>query len=66
MAKNKLHDLALTMGWKLVNTDETYSNYEYSESDPPEVTHQGLADFIKDWIIVSTLEDYDYNGDEKE
>ena len=43
-----------------------YSNYEYSESDPPEVTHQGLADFIKDWIIVSTLEDYDYNGDEKE
>ena len=31
MAKNKLHDLALTMGWKLVNTDETYSNYEYTK-----------------------------------
>ena len=43
-----------------------YSNYEYSESDPPEVTHQGLADFIKDWIIVSNLEYYDYNGDKRE
>ena len=43
-----------------------YSNYEYSESDPPEVTHQGLADFIKDWIIASNLEYYDYNGDKRE
>ena len=43
-----------------------YSNYEYSESDPPEVTHQGLADFIKDWCINLPLESYDYNGDEKE
>lgn len=31
MAKNKLHDLALTMGWKLVNTDEAYANYEYTK-----------------------------------
>ena len=43
-----------------------YSNYEYSESDPPEVTHQGLADFIKDWCINLPLESYDYNGDERE
>lgn len=42
-----------------------YSNYEYSELDPPEITHQSLADFIKDWIILNTLERCDYNGDEK-
>ena len=42
-----------------------YSNYEYSESDPPEVTHQSLADYIKNWIIALTLEDYDYNGDRR-
>lgn len=42
-----------------------YSNYEYSELDPPEITHQSLADYIKNWIIELTLEDYDYNGDER-
>ena len=42
-----------------------YSNYEYSESDPPEVTHQSLADYIKNWIIALTLEDYGYNGDRR-
>ena len=42
-----------------------YSNYEYSESDPPEITHQSLADFIKNWIIALTLKSYDYNGYKK-
>lgn len=42
-----------------------YSNYEYSESDPPEITHQSLADYIKNCIIAFTLKYYDYNGDER-
>lgn len=42
-----------------------YSNYEYTESDPPEITHQSLADYIKNWIISLTLENYDYNGKER-
>jgi cell wall assembly regulator SMI1 len=39
-----------------------YSNYEYSEDDKPEVTHEDLADFITECIIGWTLEDYDYHG----
>ena len=42
-----------------------YSNYEYTESDPPEVTHESLADYVNNWIIRLTLEDYNYDGSEK-
>jgi len=41
------------------------SNYEYTESDPPEVTHNCLADFINECIIGWTLEDYNYDGSDK-
>ena len=42
-----------------------YSNYEYTESDPPEITHTCLADFINECIIGWTLEVYDYDGNNK-
>lgn len=42
-----------------------YSNYEYNESDPPEITHQSLADFIKNWIIAQALDRSNNNNDEK-
>ena len=41
------------------------SNYEYTESDVPEITHNCLADFIQECIIECTLEDYNYDGNEK-
>ena len=41
------------------------SNYEYSELDPPEVSHECLADFINECIIGWTLEDYNYDGSNK-
>lgn len=42
-----------------------YSNYEYTESDPPEVTHECLADFINECIIGWTLQDYNYDGSDR-
>lgn len=39
-----------------------YSNYEYSETDEPEITHDNLSDFINECIIGWTLEDYNYDG----
>ncbi len=39
------------------------SNYEYSELDPPEVTHECLSDFINECIISWTLEKFDYDGE---
>ncbi|WP_291529213.1 SMI1/KNR4 family protein [Bacteroides sp. UBA939] len=41
------------------------SNYEYTESDYPEITHNCLADFINECIIGWTLEDYNYDGSNK-
>ena len=41
------------------------SNYEYSEFDPPEITHESLSDFINDCILGWTLEDYNYDGSKK-
>lgn len=41
------------------------SNYNYTESDIPEITHNCLADFINECIIGWTLEDYDYEGHKK-
>lgn len=38
------------------------SNYEYTESDPPEIVYNCLSDFIKECVIGWTLEDYDYDG----
>ncbi|MDO5666074.1 MAG: SMI1/KNR4 family protein [Bacteroidia bacterium] len=42
-----------------------YSNYEYSETDEPEITHDNLSNFINECIIGWTLEDYDYDGNRK-
>jgi hypothetical protein len=42
-----------------------YSNYEYTESDPPEITHSCLADFINECIIGWTLDVYNYDGSNK-
>ena len=41
------------------------SDYEYTESDTPEITHDCLADFINECIISWTLEDYNYDGSNK-
>jgi len=41
------------------------SNYEYTELDVPEITHNCLADFIQECIIEWTLEDYNYDGSQK-
>ena len=43
-----------------------YSNYIYTESDPPEITHECLADFINECIIGWTLSDYNYDGSDRE
>jgi len=42
-----------------------YSNYQYTESDTPEITHDCLADFINECIIGWTLENYNYDGSRK-
>lgn len=39
------------------------SNYQYSEDDQPEITHDNMMEFISECIINWTLECYDYNGD---
>ncbi len=41
------------------------SNYEYSETDEPEITHDSLSDYINECIIGWTLEDYNYDGSRK-
>lgn len=41
------------------------SNYEYSETDEPEITHDNLSDFISECIIGWTLENYNYDGSRK-
>lgn len=38
------------------------SNYEFSEKDMPEVTHDNFLDWIQEVVIDWTLEDFDYNG----
>jgi cell wall assembly regulator SMI1 len=43
-----------------------YSNYEYSESDTPEITHENLSDFICECIIGWTLEEYNYDGSKRD
>ena len=41
------------------------SNYEYLETDEPEITYDNLSDFISECIIGWTLEDYNYDGSRK-
>lgn len=41
------------------------SNYIYSETDQPEVTHNSFSDFVQDVLIDWTLEDYNYDGSDK-
>lgn len=41
------------------------SNYQYTEQDLPEITHNCFCDFVLDCIIGWTLEDYDYCGNPK-
>jgi hypothetical protein len=41
------------------------SNYIYSEKDLPEVTHSSFSDWVKECMIEWTLEDFDYNGNER-
>jgi cell wall assembly regulator SMI1 len=40
-------------------------DYAYSENDSPEITNQGLADWIQEVMIDWILEDYNYDGTEK-
>ena len=40
-------------------------DYLYSEDDQPEVTNTSFAEWVKQVVIDWTLEDYDYNGDER-
>ena len=56
-----------------IKTNQGFSNqivfwqhdYEYSETDLPEITNNSLIDFINNWIIGNTLKYYDYEGNEK-
>ncbi len=41
------------------------SNYIYTEGDIPEVTNESFIDFVDECIIGWTLDEYDYNGNEK-
>jgi hypothetical protein len=41
------------------------SNYEYTETDKPEITHKKFLDWVREVVIDWTLEDYNYDGSEK-
>lgn len=41
------------------------SNYQYSDSDSPEVVYDNFLDFVNEVLIAWTLRDYDYEGNEK-
>jgi hypothetical protein len=41
------------------------SNYRYTEADPPEVVYPSFLAFVQEVIIAWTLEDYDYEGNER-
>jgi hypothetical protein len=41
------------------------SNYEYTETDIPENTHENFLDWVQEVVIDWTLEDYNYDGSEK-
>lgn len=41
------------------------SNFTYSESDLPEIVNENLSKWIKEVMIKWTLEDYDYDGNER-
>lgn len=41
------------------------SNYIYTENDTPAVTNSSFEDFVKEVLIEWTLEDYDYDGNER-
>ncbi|MDF7822268.1 SMI1/KNR4 family protein [Runella sp. MFBS21] len=41
------------------------SNYEYSEIDTPEITHNNFLDWLQEVVIDWTLEYYNYDGSEK-
>ena len=38
----------------------------YSNEDPPEVANNSLAEWVKEVLIDWTLEEYDYNGAERD
>jgi hypothetical protein len=41
------------------------SNYEYTENDTPEITHENFIEWIQEIVIDWTLEDYNYDGSSK-
>lgn len=41
------------------------SNYQYTADDTPEVVSQSFVEFIKEVVIGSMLEEYDYEGNER-
>jgi hypothetical protein len=41
------------------------SNYEYNETDVPEITHKNFLDWVQEVVIDWILEDYNYDGSEK-
>jgi hypothetical protein len=42
------------------------SNYEYNEHDQPEITNESFTDWLREVVIEWTLEDYDYDGSNKQ
>lgn len=54
-----------TMHNNLCNVVFWQHDYLYTEVDPPEITNASFSEWIKEVIIDWTLEDYDYNGNEK-
>jgi len=41
------------------------SNYPYTENDSPAITNDSFLDFVREVIIGWTLEEYDYEGNER-
>ena len=41
------------------------SNYIYNDTDKPEVVNDSFLEWLKEVVIDWTLEDYDYDGNEK-
>lgn len=54
-----------TMNNNLCNVVFWQYDYPYTEEDVPEITNPSFTEWMKEVIINSTLEDYDYNGNEK-
>lgn len=54
-----------TMNNNLCNVVFWQFDYHYTEDDPPEIANASFTEWMKEVVIDWTLQDYDYNGNER-